>query len=261
MTSTPSPLTSAPLAAVAPYRARVAAVTGPHTVRLADGASATLAAAGYAPAVGDGVLVLASEAETFVIGVLSALREAEATSDGVHAAIERDVLTVRGASGEVLFTHDARSGQSTVRGRDVRVVADAVALSGRTVQIDGAEAVRVTQGEQSLSLDPRGTTLTTRALHTEADEARLSFRDVVFGAGRVESVVDRARHAVEAVEITAGRIVERTKDVFREVEGVSQTRAGRLRLVTEGVFSVLSGRTSIEAEDDLSLVAERIELG
>ena len=83
----------------------------------------------------------------------------------------------------------------------------------------------------------------------------------MFGAGRVESVVDRARHAVEAVEITAGRIVERTKDVFREVEGVSQTRAGRLRLVTEGVFSVLSGRTSIEAEDDLSLVAERIELG
>ncbi len=60
------------------------------------------------------------------------------------------------------------------------------------------------------------------------------------------------------MELRAGRVVERVRDSFREVEGVAQTRAGRLRMVAKDAFHLLSHRATIKAEDDLALMGEEI---
>lgn len=248
-----------------PVEARVVAVDGPRSVRVEVGGApfpATVATTGaYAPAVGDRVVVLPGRRGSWIVGVVGALRAAPATSDGVEASVEHDILTVTGPRGEVLFTHDAHTGTSTVRGREVRVAADAIALTGRTVQIEGSDQVRIAGGEDALTIGGARSTLEARRFRAELEEARFSIRDAFLGIGQVESAVTRAKHTVEVLDLTAERIVERAKDVFRETEGVAQTRAGRIRMVASGVFSLLSERTTIKAEDDVAIVGEKIELG
>ncbi|MEZ4339114.1 MAG: hypothetical protein R3B82_21045, partial [Sandaracinaceae bacterium] len=134
-----------------PVEARVVAIDGPRSVRVEVGGApfpATVATTGaYVPAVGDRVVVLAGRRASWIVGVVGALRAAPATSDGVEASVEHDVLTVTDPRGEVLFTHDARTGTSTVRGREVRVAADAIALTGRTVAIEGSDELRIARGD------------------------------------------------------------------------------------------------------------------
>ncbi len=248
-----------------PVEARVVAVDGPRSVQVElHGVPfpATVATTGaYAPAVGDRVVVLPGRRASWIVGVIGALRATPATSDGVGASVEHDVLTVTSPRGEVLFTHDARTGTSTVRGREVRVAADAVAFEGRTVSIAGADEVRIAGGDDRLTIGGARSTLEAKRFRAELEEARFSIRDAFLGVGRVEAAVGRAKQTFEVLDLTAERIVERTKDVFRETEGVAQTRAGRIRMVAAGVFSLLSERATIKAEDDVAIVGEKIELG
>jgi len=208
------------------------------------------------------VVVLAGRNAAWVLGVVGALRPASPeTSDGVAAQVDADVLTVRDARGDVLFTHDARTGTSTVTGREVHLKADELAMSARKVSIEGSQEVRIGRGEDTLVMTEKETKLRAARFVGSLGEGRFSIRDVIFGAQSVETAVGRARQVVEVAELTAGRIVERSKDVFRETEGVAQTRAGRIRMVAEGVFSVLSERATLKAEDNMAIMGEKIELG
>ena len=56
-------------------------------------------------------------------------------------------------------------------------------------------------------------------------------------------------------------MVTKAKDVFREIEGVSQTHAGRVRTVADGAYQLLAERATVRAEDDVSLMGEKINLG
>ena len=115
--------------------------------------------------------------------------------------------------------------------------------------------------ESHLEMDGARTRLEASRFEARAGEASWSVREAILGAETVETAIGRARHAVDAVEVTAGQIIERAKDVFRETEGVTQTRAGRIRMIAEGVFSVLGGRATIKAEEELALMGDKIELG
>ena len=48
---------------------------------------------------------------------------------------------------------------------------------------------------------------------------------------------------------------------FREVEGLSQTRAGRIRLVAESSLSALAERVKLKAKSVFAIDGESIHLG
>lgn len=195
-------------------------------------------AGGYEPSVGDTVLVASDGAHHFVIGVLGPARAARAvTADGVAAALEREdgteVLRVRDARGALLFEH--RPGNKTtvvhVPG-DLEIRADAGSV--RVVARDGIELQAARAQARVEHAELRATTLST--------------------------TLERARHVVGALETVAGRVLERAKSVYREVEGLSQTRAGRMRLVAEQALHLLGQRALVKAREDVKVKGEKIYL-
>ena len=61
-------------------------------------------------------------------------------------------------------------------------------------------------------------------------------------------------------ELRAGRLVQRARSVFRETEEVEQVRAGRIRMVAKAAYQVLADRVTVTAEQDLTLMGDKINL-
>ena len=62
-------------------------------------------------------------------------------------------------------------------------------------------------------------------------------------------------------EVHAERIIENAVDVFRDVKGLAQTRAHRMRSVVRDAYRLLAGRTSIVSEEDTAIDGKRVLLG
>ena len=66
---------------------------------------------------------------------------------------------------------------------------------------------------------------------------------------------------VERFELTAGRLVEKTRDTFREASDLVQTRAGRMRTLVARGYSLLSSRTALTSKRETSIDGSKILLG
>lgn len=101
------------------------------------------------------------------------------------------------------------------------------------------------------------------ALRCEGDDV------VVSAVGRVvlraESVELRGDQSVLVetgrLETRARRIFEAAEDVYREAEGLSQTRAGRLRVLVEGALQLFARRTTLASEEETVVDGRRVLLG
>ena len=62
------------------------------------------------------------------------------------------------------------------------------------------------------------------------------------------------------VDVSARRIVERARDAYREIEGLAQTRAKKVRLVAEKSAQMVGDNTLLKARDRMKIKGERIHL-
>ncbi|MEC7521043.1 MAG: DUF3540 domain-containing protein [Myxococcota bacterium] len=226
------------------------------------------AAAGYRPRAGDRVLVIEGEGGAlFVVGVLTALREAGeplVAEDGSEASLGADgVLRVRDGSGALLFEHHGdRSVVHAPRG-DLALRAEGrVTLDGQ----EGVEArsdgpIELASGASALRLDDDRASLVSPRLSAETEEATLRSKDASLVVGTLRTAVHRLRERVEHVDRRAGRVVEHAREIFREVEGLEQTKAGRLRLVAEKALYAIGGQTLLKAREDVKIKGEKVYLG
>ncbi|WP_224240789.1 DUF3540 domain-containing protein [Hyalangium gracile] len=240
----------------------------------------------YTPRVGDSVLVAPGPGgERYVVGVLVALREAtpplvlrDGTSAEVSEGPEGEVLSVRDATGRLVFEHHAAAHRSVVHaagnlelradeGGILLSARDAVRVhSAREVRLESDHAVRLgtTPGgdrpASTLAMDARGTRLDTPRLDARADTARAELDEVSLTARALSTTVQKAHHAVDVLEVQAGRILERAENVYRDVKELAQTRAGRVRLFAETTFHLFGRRTLFKAKEDLKLKADKIHL-
>lgn len=266
----PAPLFPTPAAPVATGTVTAVDPRGPR-VRSRELGEATARLAlpdrGYAPRVGDEVLLVIDGAgQPYVVGVLRALREAEATpaiaAPGLEIAHDpaRGATRVRVPAGDLEL--EATRGRVVLRGaagveigsdRDVTVAARGRA-SLASVDADGTvhSGVRFEGAVGEL----KAGVLATRAahLHTVAEEVTLA-------AARMDTHLERLRQRIEDFETEAGQIVETARTSYREVEGLSQTRAGRLRLVARSTFHALAQRAKLKAESIFAIDGESIHLG
>ena len=145
--------------------------------------------------------------------------------DGATAAVVReeqgDVITVRDKRGRLLF--ELREG--------VGVVSIVVA--------EGDLELRADQGKVRI-VGAEGIELESRAISLRAE---------------------RLVQSVQVLETHAGRILERAKDVYRDVESLSQLRAGQVRIVAKHSFRALAERLRFKARKDVKLDGEQIYLG
>ena len=277
-----------------------AAASGPSTVRklldaqtvlLEPHGTAGLAVPGYTPAAGDRVVCLVDEqGAAWVVGVLSTAPAKEPTpmldaavseprgAEALTAPLTSGSARVHDKRGRLLFEYDpgrdvavlhaaagdleivVPEGALRIQARDGVDVQTAGTLSLQASRELSLEASRGEGPAARLRMQPGEMALTSAVLSVAADRAEVLASRLQVHAHRLESQVERAKHVVKVVEVRAGRIVERARDVYREVEGLSQTRAGRLKLVAKKTAQFVGENTLIKARDRMKVKGERIHL-
>jgi hypothetical protein len=127
-----------------------------------------------------------------------------------------------------------------------------VTASGASAQIEGETiTVRDRAGAVVVVFDAETGRAELRAPgdFTLAAEGRLTLR----GA---EVKVEGGR-----LEIVAERVIERAGSVYREIEDVVQTRAGRVRTLVKGIYQLFGKRVAVRSEEDASIDGQRVLLG
>jgi hypothetical protein len=147
--------------------------------------------------------------------------------DGAVAAAVDGGLELRDAEGRLLVRYANGSAEIAVPAGDLVLSAPA----GRVV-IRAAEDVEI---------ETRGTVTTVaRAVATKAESIALT---------------------AEKYELAATRIVEKSRDAFRDVVDLAQTRVGRARTVVASIFSLSSRRSVLVSKEDTSIDGRKILLG
>ncbi|MCB9596903.1 MAG: DUF3540 domain-containing protein [Sandaracinaceae bacterium] len=252
----------------------------PLTVRDADGARsrARLAVTGYAPTTGDAVLTTRDDdGVVWIIGVIQDTPVGDTPL--LDAALEprADPRRVHDRSGRLLFEYDpvehravlhvpdgdlvlrVPEGQLELEARDgvsIRSPEEVRVESGRGVRVEashpaGAAHVEVTPGEVSVfgSL-----------IRAAGRRAELAVTEAVLRAEELESRTRRSRIVAEVIDTRAGRIVERARDSYREVERLAQVRAGRLRFAAEKAAQMVGDTLLLKARKTAKVKGERIHL-
>jgi hypothetical protein len=227
------------------------------------------AQAGYAPAAGDQVLVLTDPtgAASYVVGVLSAVVR---TAGGASASVEGERVLLRQADGAVVVEFDARTGQARVlapgdlalaapKGRiTFEAMTDVTIVAGRRV----VQRVRGDDGARSeLSVEASGVKVAGPALDVTVESARAKVTDGSLHAARVSTTVERLTQTVTDWELRADKVTEHARTVYREVEGLLQTRARRARTIVQETLHMVAGRTRIRSKEDTSVDGRRVLLG
>ncbi len=253
---------------------------------------ASVALAAGAVSAGDRVLVLSNgELDAGGAYVVVLLRRAAgagrsvATADGVSATVSArgeggEVLRVSSASGAVLFEYDPATGRSsaTAASGELSVSAPAGKLllhgeegveisSGRAVRVRAKDVVALErageagEGGQRVWLDKRGVSVAGTAVFALAEklEGRIGDARLVFRT--VSTTAKVARSVVETVDMRVGRLVERARNVLREVEELHQLRAGRERTVVRETSHTTAKRVVMTASEEVKLDGQKIRLG
>jgi hypothetical protein len=234
-------------------------------VRLAKGGPAGVArlalASPYRPAEGDRVLVAAGEGELYVIGVLHAAHPPSlAIPGGGAVSVREGAVEIADAAGRVVVRWSEGSAEIAAPAGDLTLSAPAgnvVIRGGREVEIAGGPEVVTPQ----IRVGAVETRLTSTRLEVKAEESRLVTTQATVVAARIATTASTLVQAVERFELTATRLIEKTRDAFRDAEGLAQTRVGRARTIVKDAFSLHSRTTSLASTEDTSIDGNKILLG
>ncbi len=126
---------------------------------------------------------------------------------------------------------------------------------------EGLTVISVPSGDLELRA-PMGSVrvVAGKRVEVRAAEADVKVTEARFSARQLVSTVDRVREVVGVLETRAERVIERAKNVYRDVEELSQTRAGRVKLIAERTVHVLGQRVLVRAADDVKIKGEKVHL-
>ncbi|TAK33400.1 MAG: DUF3540 domain-containing protein [Myxococcaceae bacterium] len=151
-----------------------------------------------------------------------------------RSALDAEILRVVDADGRLLFEHNTSTRVTVI------------------VAPEGDLELRAPRGKVKI-VAAEGFELDTPTLHAKIGEARVEGRSL-------SATFERVKSAVGVIETRAERIIERAKNTYREVEELSQTRAGRLRLVAEKTVSLLGQRAVVKAKEDVKIKGDKVYL-
>jgi hypothetical protein len=164
------------------------------------------------------------------------------TTTGASAAVEDDAIVVRDSRGAIVVRYDAATGEARIE-----------APHG-DLTLSAAGKVRLAAGTD-VELEAPGAIATTSArVSVHTTEGDLNAERISVRASELATLVGKW-------ELRAQRLVEHVVDAYRDVDGLLQTRAGRMRTLVEGAYRLLSERTDIISREDSVIDGKRVLLG
>jgi hypothetical protein len=194
--------------------------------------------------------------EALVLGVEEDRILARTLPDGGEIRARVAVVGYSPAEGDRVLLQRADGGAAYVLGvvHAPRATAASISTpSGARAEVEGDRiALRDAEGRLLLTLD--GAT---------GEIAIVSDKDLRLAApaGRVVVEASAMSLSVGHYELSAERIVERTAEAFRTVEGLLETRAKHLRTVVARTLELYGRRTTIASEEDTRVDGRRVLLG
>lgn len=176
-----------------------------------------------------------------VTGVESDTPTVLTTNTGVSAALvsaldERggEILRVTDAAGRLLFEHHTSQKVTVICAPEGDLELRAPHGSVRIIAAEGVEV--------------------------RAESLRAKVGEAVVEGSSLRAVFGRVKTLAGVIETRAERVIEQAKNVFREAEELSQTRAGRLRFVAEKTVHILGQRALVKAREDVKVKGEKVYL-
>lgn len=158
--------------------------------------------------------------------------------DGGSVTVDGGAVAIRDNEGRLLIRFENGAAEIAAPAGDLTLSAPA----GRVV-VRAAAGLEVRAGEAE---EPQ--------LKVDAEAATVVAQRVAVRAGELVQTVER-------LEVSATRLVERTRDTFREAAGLLQTRAGRARTLVEDAFGLWSRRTTLASREETSIDGSKVLLG
>jgi hypothetical protein len=120
-----------------------------------------------------------------------------------------------------------------------------------------------TEGERLVVRDARGAIVVVYDAERGTAEIAAPAGDLVLSAPQGKIALRAREIECEAgrFELRAERIFEHARDVYREVEGLLQTRAERVRTLARGAYQLFAKRVNVAAEEDAAVDGKRVLLG
>ena len=242
---------------------------------------------GYRPQIGDELLVSGENFRCcYIIGVLQeANHQAEQVLKSDHGALARrqvknghETISVEDDQGHLLFEYDVEEKKSKLyaaRG-DLSLIAkegDIELVSGKNIRckslggiiMESASTAQLrVAGEDdhsAVSLTDKGLLLSSKNIGIKAKNGKINIDHGLFEGKTFKTVLDRSKMLVGKIETIATRILERAKNVYRNVEELQQTRANRVRTLVQGTYQLNSETSYIKSEKNVNIDGERIHLG
>jgi hypothetical protein len=233
---------------------------------------------GYQPHVGDRVLLVGDGDDAYICGVLHSTHDGGANSltldDGSQARSDGDALELHDAEGRLLLRYRQGALELCAPSGDLELSAPQGHLKLRSALDVTVEAQRdlhqragrrlssdLTHGNAAVTLDAGGTCIEGRALRTKTDELSFEASRLSTVAHQVRTTAKQLVHNVERYELTTDRLVETSRVALREVAGLLQTRAGRVRQLVENVYTLRTRRTVMASKEDTRVDGRKILLG
>ncbi len=237
--------------------------------------------AGYAPTVGDRVLIAGDGDDLWLVGVVRAAAPPAVAGtmqlpDGGSLEVVAVGVELRDPDGRLLVRYrdgaaeiaapsgdlilDAPTGRVVLRsGVDVSIEAarDVVQRAGRSVAIGTGGIADAPQ----LEMSPRDVAVRSERVRVEAASSRADIGEVTTIARAIATRATTIAVTAERYELSAGRLVEKARDAFRDVTDLAQSRLGRVRTIVAGAYSQRAQRTVIVSTDDTSIDGRKIHLG
>lgn len=239
---------------------------------------------------GDVVLVTMGNAETtFVIGLLHPVREAEPASESIAFAdgTRLDINRAKGhsdfqlsnAENDFAFSWDpsTKTARVQVKNGDLEFATDAgsirltaadeIELQGRSIRLEGRQQIRLSvrgaigKIASALNLTTQRTTLTSSTLEAKADRTTVDVTEIRTTARRLQAKIIRATLSIGELNVAADQIIQSANDIYSKVANLSQSQAGRMRVLVESTFHLKSRRSHLKSEIDFKVDAEKIHLG
>lgn len=132
----------------------------------------------------------------------------------------------------------------------------------RSVRTSGGASAEV-DGERLVLRDTRGTIVVVYDAERGTAEIAVPTGDLVLSApnGKITMKAREVECEAGRIELRADRIFERARDLYRDVEGLLQTRADRVRTLATGAYQLFAKRVNVLAEEDAAVDGKRVLLG
>lgn len=177
-------------------------------------------------------------------------------SDGASVRVGEHAAEICDSEGRLLVRY--KNGEATVVAStgDLKLAAP----NGRVVVQAGTDIALEAGGDLRQRAEHR-MDVQARRIQVRSDESHITVAQAAVTAERILTTANVIAHNVERFELSATRIVEKTRETFREASGLVETRAGRVRAIVEDVYSLFARRTSLASKEDTSIDGKKVLLG